>query len=106
MMPAVVRGRGELLDALRQPAQPEQEQHRGDRLYDQLRQREVRRGQPNEADASHQTRAAEQNERRKTMEFGLVSRSQSARLSRQPRPVRTRNQMLPVLSLWSPTPRA
>ena len=78
MMLAVVPDGANVLNTLREPTQPEQQQHRSDRLYDQLRQREVRRGEPDEADAGHQTGAAEQDERRKTMELGLVGSRQSA----------------------------
>ena len=67
-----------LVDPLRKPTQPEQQQYGSDRLYDQLRQREIRRGQPDKADTGHQTGAPEQDERRKAMELGLIGRRQGA----------------------------
>ena len=64
-------GRAWSRDAFRQPAQAEQQQNRRDRLDDDLRQREIGRGEPDEADAGDETRAPEQDQRRQPMEFGL-----------------------------------
>ena len=68
----------ELLDALGEPAQAEQEQHRGHGLDDKLRQREIGRRQPHEADAGDEARAAEQDQRRQAMELGLVGGAERA----------------------------
>ena len=61
-----------LLDPFRQPTQAEEKEHRGDRLHDELRQREIGRRQPDEADAGDEARAAEEDQRRKAMKLGLV----------------------------------
>ena len=58
------RRRGAALEhALRQPAQPEQEQHRRHHLDDELREREIGRREPHEGEAGDETGAAHQGER-------------------------------------------
>ena len=66
------------------PAQPEKEQHGRDGLDRQLGQGEIGRGQPDEADARHQTRAAHENEGREAVEFALIGRGQRAGASYGP----------------------
>ena len=70
--------RADLLDALGQPAQAEQEEHRGHGLDDELRQREIGRRQPDEGDAGDEARAAEQDQRRKAMKLGLIGGAEGA----------------------------
>ena len=67
-----------LLDALGQPAQAEQNQHRGHDLDDELGQREVGSREPDESDAGDQPRTAEQNERGQAMKLGLLGGADGA----------------------------
>ena len=62
----------ELLDPFGKPPQAEQKQHRGHGLHDELRQSEIGRRQPDEADAGDEARAAEQDQRREAMKLGLI----------------------------------
>ena len=62
--------------AHRQPAQAEQDQHRGHRLDHQLREREVGRGEPDVGGAAHQPGARGQHQRREAVELGLPGRPQ------------------------------
>ncbi len=59
------------LDALRQPAQAEQEQHDGDDLDDELRQRKVGGGEPHEREANDEADDCEHRERGEAMVFRL-----------------------------------
>ena len=68
---ALIAGTISIFNTLGQPAKTKEKQYRGDRLDDELRQREIRRKTTNEAHTSgNQIRAAKQNEGRETMEFG------------------------------------
>ena len=83
-MPADRVARADLLDALGQPAQAEEKEHRGHGLHDELRQSEVGRREPDEADAGDEARAAEQDQRREAVELGLVGGAERAGDSDRP----------------------
>ena len=68
----------DLLDPLGEPAQAEEKKHRGHGLHDELRQREIGRGEPHEADAGDEPRAAEQDQRRQAMKLRLIGRAKRA----------------------------
>ena len=65
-------------DAFGQPSQTQQQEHRGHGLDDKLRQGEIGRGQPDEADAGDEAGAAEQDQRREAMKLGLIGGAEGA----------------------------
>ena len=68
----------ELLNAFRQPAQPKEEKHRRYGFHDELGQRKVGRGQPDEAEAGDEACTAEQDQRRQTVELRLIGGAERA----------------------------
>ena len=73
-----------LLDAARQPAQAQQQQDQCHHLDRQLRQRQVRRREPDEGQAGHQARAARQRQRGQPVVLGLIGRRHRADAAHQP----------------------
>ena len=82
------------LEALGQPAQAEQDQHRRDDLDQQLREGEVGRGEPDEGDAGDEPGAAEQDERGEPVELGLLRGAERACARRRSRAARRRDRRL------------
>src|SRR5690606_10915435 len=68
----------------RQPAQAQQDQHRGHGFHHQLGQGQVRRGQPEEGQADHQTGAADQRQGRQAVVLGLPRGGNGADTADQP----------------------
>ena len=79
-----VRRRGVVeLEPPRQPAQAEQEQHHRHDLDGDLREREIRRGEPGEREAGDEPGAADHDQRRQPVELRLPSRADRARARRR-----------------------
>ena len=75
-------------NALGQPAQAKQDQDRGHDLDEQLGQREIGGGEPDEGDAGDQPGAAQQHERDQPVILGLVGGADRAAGARPARPGR------------------
>ena len=69
-------------DALGQPAQAEEQQHRGDDLHQELRQREIGRGEPDEGHAYDETGAAREEQRDEAVELRLPGGAERAQARR------------------------
>src|SRR5690606_4842374 len=68
---AVSRG----FDPLRQPAQAEEDEYRGDDFDEELSEGEIGRREPDEGDAGDEPGSAHQDQGREAVELGLIGRS-------------------------------
>ncbi|MNI30665.1 hypothetical protein D3C73_845180 [compost metagenome] len=78
------RQRRHLFDPPWQPAQAQQDQHRGDHFNHQLCQGQVRCGEPHESDASHQPAHADHGQGREPVILGLPRGAQGTGNRQQP----------------------